>query len=79
MPSLLSCLSLRVALKCNNQQITMQCLGQHRCEVLALAHELSPGVSPGESLGGLEKRTRKNVAASRICLLLANKTRQMAC
>lgn len=38
--SLLPCLSLR-ALQCNNQQITMQCLGQCGCGVLARAHVLS--------------------------------------
>lgn len=38
--SLLPCLSLR-ALQCNNQQITMQCLGQCGCGVLASAHVLS--------------------------------------
>lgn len=79
MPSLLPRLSLRVALQCNNQQNAVHCLGQCGCDVLAPAHVLSPGLSPSESLGGLERGTRKNVAASGRCLLLANKTRQMAC
>lgn len=79
MPSLLPCLSLRAASQCNYQQIAVHGLGQRGCDVLVPAHMLSPGLSPRESLGGLERGTRKDVAASRRCLLLANKTRQMAC
>lgn len=79
MCSLPPCLSLEVALQCNNEQIALHCLGQCGCDVLAPAHVLGPGLSPNESLGGLERRTRENVAASRRRLLLANKTRQMAC
>lgn len=57
----------------------MQCLGQCGCGVLARAHVLSLVSAQERALESKRRGIRKNAAASRRRLLLADTTRQMAC